>query len=132
MNGSRNTAISSSTEPGVPAHRHTRPLLVSMAHARMRIEAAFGAYLLWRETQSPAALADAFRQALPVIGRVVIRLSFATRGDVVGGDEDAHVSVAAADLHGALARGGYTGISPYRVLQLSARRGAPCRHQGVE
>jgi hypothetical protein len=98
----------------VPSHRQTRPLLVSMAHARMRIEPAFDAYVSWRETQSPDALHDAFHQALPVIGPVVIRLHFATRGDVIGLDEDDLVSVAAADLHGALARGGYTGISAYQ------------------
>jgi hypothetical protein len=32
---------------------------------------------------------------------------------VFGLDEDDLVSVAAADLHGALARDGYTGMSPY-------------------
>jgi hypothetical protein len=80
----------------------------------MRIEPAFESYVLWRETQSPAALDDAFHQALPVIGRVVIRFSFATRGDVIGIDEDDLVSVAAADLHGALARGGYAGTSCYQ------------------
>src|SRR5262245_29086981 len=85
-----------------------------MAHARMRIEPAFAAYVLWRETQLPDALDDAFHRALPVIGRVAIRLYYATRGDVVGLDEDDLVSVAAADLHGALARGGYTGTSPYQ------------------
>lgn len=85
-----------------------------MSHGRMRIEPAFESYLLWRETQSPAALDDAFHQALPVIGRVVIRFSFARRGDVIGIDEDDLVSVAAADLHGALARGGYAGTSPYQ------------------
>jgi hypothetical protein len=58
-------------------------------------------------------LDDAFHRALPVIGRVVIRLYCVTRDDVVGLDEDDLVSVAAADLHGALARGGYTGMSPY-------------------
>jgi hypothetical protein len=89
---------------------------VSMAHARMRIEPAFAAYVLWRETQLPDALDDAFHRALAVIGRVVIRLSFATRGDVIGLDEDDLVSVAAADLHGALARGGYTGTSPYQYF----------------
>jgi hypothetical protein len=85
-----------------------------MAHARMRIEPAFDAYVLWRETQLPDALDDAFHRALPVIGRLVIRVFFATRGDVVGLDEDDLVSVAAAALHGALARGGYTGTSPYQ------------------
>jgi hypothetical protein len=106
MSASRNTAI-------MPARRQTRPLLVSMAHARMRIQPAFAAYVLWRETQLPAALDDAFHRALAVIGPVVIRLYFATTGDVIGLDEDDLVSVAAADLHGALARGGYTGINPY-------------------
>src|SRR5262249_42704425 len=110
----RNTASSSPTEPRGPAHRQTRPPLVSMAHARMRIEAAFDAYVSWRETQSPDALDDAFHRALPVIGPVVNRLSFATRGPVIGWDEDALVSVAAAHLHGALARGGYAGTSPYQ------------------
>jgi hypothetical protein len=86
---------------------------VALAHARMRIHPAFAAYVLWRETQLPDALDDAFHRALAVIGRLVIRLYFATRGDVVGLDEDDLVSVAAADLHGALARGGYTGTSPY-------------------
>ena len=114
MSASRNTAISSPTEPREPARRHNRPLLMAMAHARMRIEAAFDAYVSWRETQSPDALHDAFHRALPVIGPVVIRLHFATRGDVIGLDEDDLVSVAAADLHGALARGGYTGISAYQ------------------
>jgi hypothetical protein len=85
-----------------------------MVHARMRIQPAFDAYVSWRETQSPDALEDAFQRALPVIGRVVIRLYFATRGEVIGLDEDDLVSVAAADLHGALARGGYTGTSPYQ------------------
>src|SRR5262245_14141155 len=85
-----------------------------MAHARMQIQPAFDAYVVWRETQSPDALDDAFYRALPVIGRVVIRLAFGTRGDVVGVDEDDLVSVAAADLHGALARGGYTSTSPYQ------------------
>jgi len=85
-----------------------------MAHARMQIQPAFDAYVVWRETQSPDALDDAFYRALPVIGRVVIRLAFGTKGDVVGVDEDDLVSVAAADLHGALARGGYTGTSPYQ------------------
>src|SRR5262245_65761635 len=84
-----------------------------MAHARMRIEPAFDAYVSWRETQHSDALDDAFHRALPVIGRVTIRLYFATRGDVIGLDEDDLVSVAAADLHAALARGGYTGTSPY-------------------
>jgi hypothetical protein len=112
MSASRNTAIRSPTEPRGPARRHPRPLLVAMAHARMRIQPAFAAYVLWRETQLPDALDDAFHRALPVIGRVVI-LHFATRGDVIGLDEDDLVSVAAADLHGALARGGYTGMSPY-------------------
>jgi hypothetical protein len=96
-----------------------------MAHARMQIQPAFESYVLWHETQSPDALEDAFRRALPVIGRVVIRLYFATRGDVVGVDEDDLVSVAAADLHGALARGGYTGISAhqyYGFLRGVARR----------
>ena len=114
MSASRYTAISSPTEPRGPARRHTRPLLVAMAHARMRIEPAFDAYVLWRETQLPDALDDAFHRALPVIGRLVIRVFFATRGDVIGLDEDDLVSVAAADLHGALARGGYTGTSPYQ------------------
>src|SRR5262245_56499809 len=113
MSASRNTAISSPTEPPGPARRHTRPLLVAMAHARMQIQPAFAAYVLWRETQLPDARDDAFHRALPVIGRVVIRLYFATRGDVGGLDEDDLVSVAAADLHGALARGGYTGRNPY-------------------
>jgi len=85
-----------------------------MAHARMRIQPAFAAYVFWRETQSPDALDDAFHRALPVIGRVVIRLYFATRGDMIGLDEDDLVSVAAADLHGGLARRGYTGTSPYQ------------------
>jgi hypothetical protein len=87
-----------------------------MVHAPMRIEPAFDAYVSWRETRSPDALDDAFHRALPVIGRVVIRLYFATRGDVIGLDEDDLVTVAAADLHGALARGGYagTGTSPYQ------------------
>jgi hypothetical protein len=98
----------------MPARRQTRPPLVSMAHARMQIQPAFAAYVLWRETQLPDALDDTFHRALPVIGRVVIRLSFATRDDVVGLDEDDLVSVAAADLHRALARGGYTGMSPYQ------------------
>jgi hypothetical protein len=80
----------------------------------MRIPAAFAAYVLWRETKSSDALDDAFHRALPVIGRVVIRLYFATRGDVIGLDEDDLVSVAAFDLHGALARSGYTGMSPYQ------------------
>jgi hypothetical protein len=62
----------------------------------------------------PLSLDDAFHRALPVIRRVVIRLYFATRDDVVGLDEDDLLSVAAADLHGALARGGYTGTSPYQ------------------
>jgi hypothetical protein len=84
-----------------------------MAHARMRIEPAFAAYVLWRETQSPDALDDAFHRALPAVGPVVIRLHFATRYDVIGLDEDDLVSVAAAELHGALARGGYAGTSPY-------------------
>jgi hypothetical protein len=114
MSASRNTASSSLTEPRVPPRRHTRPLLVAMAHARMRIQPAFAAYVLWREIQLPDALDDAFYRALPVIGRLVIRLYFATRDDVVGLDEDDLVSVAAADLHGALARGGYTGMSPYQ------------------
>jgi hypothetical protein len=98
----------------VPARRQSQPLLVAMAHRRMRIQLAFDAYVSWRETQSPDALDDAFHQALPVIGRVVIRISFATRGDVIALDEDDLVSVAAFDLHGALARGGYTGTSPYQ------------------
>src|SRR5262249_12347355 len=85
-----------------------------MAHARMRIQPAFDAYVSWRETQSPDALDDAFHRALAVIGRVVIRVYFATRGHVIGLDEDDLVSVAAADLHGALARSGYTGTSPYQ------------------
>jgi len=96
-----------------------------MAHARMRIQPAFDAYVLWRETHLPDALDDAFNRALPVIGRVVIRLYFATRGDVIGLDEDDLVSVAAFDLHGALARGGYTGTSPYQYysfLRAVARR----------
>src|SRR5262245_44881377 len=114
MSASRNTAISSPTERREPVRRQTRPLLVAMAHARMQIQPAFESYVLWRETQLPDALDDAFHRALPVIGRVVIRLSFATRGDVIGLDEDDLVSVAAADLHGALARGGYTGTSPYQ------------------
>jgi len=113
MSASRKTAISSPTEPRGPARGHTRPLLVAMAHARMQIQPAFAAYVLWRETQLPAALDDAFHRALPVIGPVVIRLYFATTGDVFGLDEDDLVSVAAADLHGALARGGYMGTSPY-------------------
>jgi len=127
MSASRNTAISSPTEPRAAARRQPRPLLVSMAHARMRIEPAFAAYVLWRETHLPDALDDAFHRALAVIGRVVIRLSFATRGDVIGLDEDDLVSVAAADLHGALARGGYTGTSPYQYysfLRGVARRAA--------
>jgi hypothetical protein len=114
MSASRNTAISSSTEPRGQARRQIRPLLVAMVHAPMRIEPAFTAYVLWRETQLPAALDDAFHRALPVIGRVVNRLYFATKGDVIGLDEDDLVSVAAADLHGALARGGYTGTSGYQ------------------
>jgi hypothetical protein len=96
-----------------------------MAHARMQIQPAFAAYAMWRETQHPAALDDAFRRALAVIGPVVIRLYFATTGAVVGLDEDDLVSVAAADLHGALARGGYTGRNPYEYysfLQGVARR----------
>jgi hypothetical protein len=97
----------------VPARRHTRPLLVAMAYARMRIQPAFAAYVLWRENQLPDALDDAFHRALPVIGRMVISLSFVTTGAVFGLDEDDLVSVAAVDLHGALARGGYTGVSPY-------------------
>jgi hypothetical protein len=113
MSASRNAAIRSLTEPPGSARRHNRPLLVAMAHARMQIQPAFAAYVLWRETQLPAALDDAFHRALPVIGRVVIRLYFATAGDVVGLDEDDLVSVAAADLYGALARGGYSGINPY-------------------
>jgi len=114
MSTSRNTALGSSTEPRGSAHRQPRPLLVSMAHGRMRIERAFESYVLWRETQSPDALDDAFHRALPVIGRLVTRVYFATRGDVIGLDEDDLVSVAAADLHGALARGGYAGTSPYQ------------------
>ena len=114
MSASRNTASSSLTETRVPARRQSQPLLVAMAHRRMRIQLAFDAYVSWRETQSPDALDDAFHQALPVIGPVVIRLHFATRGDVIGLDEDDLVSVAAADLHGALARGGYAGTSPYQ------------------
>jgi hypothetical protein len=85
-----------------------------MAHARMQIQLAFAAYVLWRETQLPDALDDAFHRALPVIGRLVIRVCFATRGDVIGLDEDDLVSVAAADVYGALARGGYTGTSRYQ------------------
>src|SRR5262249_17462297 len=114
MSASRNTAISSPTEPRGPVRRHTRPLLVSMAHARMQIQPAFAAYVLSRETQLPAVLDGAFHRALPVIGRLVIRRHFAARDDGVGLDEDDLVSVAAADLHGALARGGYTGTSPYQ------------------
>src|SRR5262249_162671 len=113
MSASRNTAISSPTEPRVPTRRHTRPLLVSMAHAPMQIQPAFAAYVLWRETQLPDSLDDAFHRGVAVIGGVVIGVYFATRDDVVGLDEDDLVSVAAADLHGALARGGYTGMSPY-------------------
>ena len=97
-----------------------------MAHARMRIEAAFDAYVSWRETQSPDALHDAFHRALPVIGPVVIRLHFATRGDVIGLDEDDLVSVAAFDLHGALARAATRARTAISTTAFSAAwRGVP-------
>jgi hypothetical protein len=45
----------------------------------MRIQPAFAAYVVWRETQHPDALDDAFHRALAVIGRVVIRLALPRR-----------------------------------------------------